>query len=1121
MKILQVLHDFPPGTVGGTESYVHALCGALSGRGHECVVLAGSAETASEPDLTTTQQDGLVLVRYRAGSWRPGYWAYAYDPVAEGLIRSLLQDKKPDLVHVHHWLRLTTNLVAICAEQKIPAVVTLHDQWVVCPRINRLKPGDVFCDSRYTPTLCVPCVHRDAWVEEGEIARELELRYRQTRQELALACRLIVPSFAQRDFLHQITGLSGDRFRVLPLGTPWPLPGRAPVRESRAPGSPLALAHWGGLWPFKGAHLLIEALQHLPAGAPVEAHIFGVAPDPNYDHRLRELAQGLPVIFHGPYRPSELAQHALDVAVFPAFAPETYSFTLDEAFQLGLPVIVSERGALPERVGPAGLVFRSGDAKHLAEQIQRLLEDPDLLDTLRAAHPGQGVVTMDEHVSRLEDLYREAAEAPEPGSTEGQPYRDLLIHRNAQVLDRDHKLSDREIQLIRANERFVEQEAQLRQVTQHLTHLARDLHKAFTLLGEAELRLQALEPQVAWMTAHPMWRAYLGIRHLLIPKGSRREAIYWAIRRGWRTLVREGLTAFLQRTRERLVDRGEPPPRTGQVVDPDRRYALWLARHRVGFGSLYRLRDAARAFPYQPRISIVTPVYNVAEAWLRRAVESVRDQAYENWELCLVNDASTAPHIRPILEEYAGLDGRIKVVHLLENEGIAGASNHGLRAATGEYVGFLDHDDELYPEALFEVVRLLNRDPGVDMFYSDEDKIELDGRRTSAFFKPDWSPDLLLCMNYLCHFAVYRRSVLEEVGGFRGGFDGSQDWDLILRVSERTQRIAHIPKILYGWRKIAGSAAGSVTAKPYAYTAGRAAIQDALARRGLEGRVEIVGPGRYQVRYAVRGRPKVSLVIPVKDRIDLTRRCVESVESKSTYRNFEIVIIDNGSVEEQSQRYLQTLASRHRVLRYDRPFNYSAINNLGASQASGDYLLFLNNDVEVVSRDWLEAMLGHAQRPEVGAVGARLLFPSGRMQHGGVFVVGTETAFALHAFKHLPGDSPCYFGFHEATRNWSAVTGACMMVRRSVFDEVGGFEEGLRVAFNDVDLCLRMRQRGYLIVYTPLATLIHHESATRKVLHPMEDVRLVHERWKEIIERGDPYYNPNLTRVREDFLLDV
>jgi GT2 family glycosyltransferase len=665
--------------------------------------------------------------------------------------------------------------------------------------------------------------------------------------------------------------------------------------------------------------------------------------------------------------------------------------------------------------------------------------------------------------------------------------------------------------LRRERDRWIEEAAHFKAKLQmeyaKTEHFARAVTRTEASYRALEKTYLTLFAHAARIDAHPVWRAYQSLRLRAVPRGSRRER---ALR---------GLKDGLGRLRR---GQGEPPAETPPpAAEPPRPYDRWLERHAVTAEDLARLRAETGRLAAPPTISVVMPVHDVDEAWLREAIESVRGQAYERWDLCLVNDASTAPHIRPVLEEYAAGDPRIRVEHLTENRGIAGASNRGLELATGDFVGFLDHDDVLYPYALAEVALALARDPDVDIVYSDEDKIDADGRRVEPFFKPDWSPDLLLALNYTCHFSVYRRSLVESVGGLRPGFEGSQDYDLVLRASEVTSRIVHLPAVLYGWRQVPASTAASVEAKPYAHQGGRAAIADALARRGVEATVEMFWPGRYHVRYPVRGHPLVSLVIPMRDRAELTRQCVASIESRSSYKNVEIVIVDNASLEPDSRRFFEEASLRHRVVALDQPFNYSAINNFGARRATGEYVLFLNNDTEVDAPDWIEAMLEHAQRPEVGAVGAKLLYPDRRIQHAGVFVMGSELAFAGHAFKYLPEYTDAHFGLAQVVRNVSAVTGACMMVRRQVFEQVGGFDESVRVAFNDVDLCLRLREAGYLIIYTPLAVLVHHESATRKAMHPPDDDRLIRERWQHVVSRGDPYYNPNLSRTREDFALDV
>jgi glycosyltransferase involved in cell wall biosynthesis len=548
--------------------------------------------------------------------------------------------------------------------------------------------------------------------------------------------------------------------------------------------------------------------------------------------------------------------------------------------------------------------------------------------------------------------------------------------------------------------------------------------------------------------------------------------------------------------------------------DLDAQYAAWMERHFPTRDQLRAMRDEARRLPRQPLLSVLTPAYETPERWLRRCIESVLEQVYPSWELCIVDDGSTEPHVARVLREYAAADARIRVESLERNSGIVAASARALQMARGELVALLDHDDELAPEALFEVAKRVGEEPDVDLVYSDEDKIDDRGRLVDPFFKPDWCPDLLMGMNYVSHLGVYRRSLVEEVGGFRRGFEGSQDWDLVLRVSERARRIAHIPRVLYHWRKSAGSAAASAEAKPYALLSGQKALEEALARRGRPGHVRPIGPVGFRVRYAIAGSPLVSVIIPTRDRVDLLRTCVSSILQKSTWRSFEIVVVDNESTDPAMLRYLAELPAPHRAVPYRKPFNWSAVNNFAAREARGEYLLFLNNDTEVIEPGWMEAMLEHAQRPEVGAVGAKLLYPNRTLQHAGV-VLGLGGC-AGHAYKYFPGSTGGYMSMARVARNYSAVTGACMMVRRTVFEEAGGFDEKLRVAFNDVDFCLRLREKRYLVVYTPHAALFHPESASRKALHHEEDHALLLERWGPLLE-ADPYYSPNLTREREDF----
>lgn len=537
-------------------------------------------------------------------------------------------------------------------------------------------------------------------------------------------------------------------------------------------------------------------------------------------------------------------------------------------------------------------------------------------------------------------------------------------------------------------------------------------------------------------------------------------------------------------------------------------YTVWTQEHSPGPAELAAMRAEGERMTGGPLISVITPIYDVDERWLRACIHSVRRQVYPRWELCLVDDASPRPHVIRVLEEEARIDARIHFQRRPRNGGIVAASNDALAMARGEYVALLDHDDELAPEALFEVARRIQVDPGLDLIYSDEDKLDGKGRRVGAFFKPDWSPQLLRAMNYVSHLGVYRRRLVEELRGFRPGFDGSQDYDLVLRFTERTDRIAHIPAVLYHWRQIPGSAAASVQAKPYAWEAGRRALEESILRRGEQAEVIPLEAGRYRVRHAITGDPTVSVIIPTKDHPRLLAACLDSLDRTCTGRSLEILVVDNGSSDPEALRQFQEVARRHRVIRDPSPFNWSALNNRAAREASGDYLLFLNDDVEALSPGWLDAMLEHAQSPGIGAVGAKLLFPDGTIQHAGVVLGMGGTA--AHVFAGYRGDQPVYFDMAGIVREVSAVTGACMLVSRSLFEEVGGFDERLSVAYNDTDFCIRLLQLGRRNVFTAHATLLHRESATRGSLHPPEDEREMRRRWGDILQ-NDPCFSRNLS----------
>lgn len=547
-----------------------------------------------------------------------------------------------------------------------------------------------------------------------------------------------------------------------------------------------------------------------------------------------------------------------------------------------------------------------------------------------------------------------------------------------------------------------------------------------------------------------------------------------------------------------------PPSGDWTDVDVNSQYQRWCARYGPTRARLARVSSRLAGLVRRPTISIVMPVFDTDPSWLHDAIASVRAQVYEHWELCIGDDGSTDAGTLDVLHTHLGQDPRIRLTRLPENHGIVGASNAALALATGEFVGLLDHDDELKPHALAEIALALDDRPDLDVLYSDEDKRDPDGGLVDPFFKPDWSPDHLMSRNYVCHFLVVRRALVDKLGGFRPGYDGSQDYDLVLRATEATTAVAHVPEPLYTWRKVEGSTAALADAKPWALDAARRALSDALDRRGLEGEVvDGLHPTTYRVRYAHRGRPKVSIVIPTRDRVGLLRNCIETVLERSTYTNVELIVVDNQSTDPETLGYLAAFPGR--VLRYPHRFHYPRMMNLAASEAAGELLVFLNNDTEVDTPSWIEAMAEHAQRPEVGIVGARLLYPDGRPQHEGT-IVGYKGGHAGNV------DHRGFWGLGDLVRNCSAVTGACLMVRPSVYWELGGLDERLRIAWNDVDLCLRARQAGYEVVYTPYAVLSHVEGGTRGIHAHVDDDDEFESHWVTHTCL-DPYYSPNFERL--------
>ena len=587
----------------------------------------------------------------------------------------------------------------------------------------------------------------------------------------------------------------------------------------------------------------------------------------------------------------------------------------------------------------------------------------------------------------------------------------------------------------------------------------------------------------------------------------------YTIQKGFRYLKHYGPKEFWIRLHERFEPEEVPYGPWYQAYVPDQETLEAQKKHK---------------FDYRPLISIAVPAYQTPVEFLKQMIESLISQTYPEWELCIANASPDNEEMQRVLADYSAKDSRVRFCNLKENLGIAENTNRAFSMAKGEFMGLLDHDDLLAPNALYEIVQALQDHPQADALYTDEDKVttELD-EHFQPHLKPDFNLDLLRSNNYICHFFVVRRSIVEKAGGFRKEFDGAQDYDFIFRCTENAREVLHVPEILYHWRTHKASTADNPASKMYAFEAGKRAIEANLERTGTKGVVSHTQDlGFYHVKYPVQGKPLVSVIIPNKDEKETLQTCMEMLNSNTSYQNFEIIIIENNSTTDEIFRYYKELSKDPRIhlLRWGKEFNYSAINNFGVAHAKGEYLLFLNNDIKSINPDWMEELLGVCQRPEVGGVGAKLIYPDNTIQHAGC-VVGMG-GIAGHMFVDMPADRTGYLHKASLLQDMSAVTAACLMMKKEVFEEAGGFTEELAVAFNDVDLCLKVRKNNHLIVYDPYAKLYHMESKTRgaedskeKVRRFQTEIEYMRCHWLDILKNGDPYYNKNLSLTKWNYSL--
>jgi glycosyltransferase involved in cell wall biosynthesis len=671
--------------------------------------------------------------------------------------------------------------------------------------------------------------------------------------------------------------------------------------------------------------------------------------------------------------------------------------------------------------------------------------------------------------------------------------------------------------------------------------LERSLQDELIKRTSVEFELYQIKNSLAWK----ILLNYRSLRDKLFAEGTLRLTCYELVRDFCKVLLLKGQASDSSSRRlSRLIAKAFWIVRSEGLIGLRRQlrnevewkyeYSEWIEKYDI-------LTDANRAaisrhidqLSYKPLISVVMPVHNTPEKWLRLAIESVCRQLYPNWELCIADDASVDPAMTRILKEYSAKDPRIKVILRKDNGHISAASNTAIDLATGEFVAFVDHDDELSEHALYMVAVELNANRDADLIYSDEDKINEAGQRYDPYFKPDWNPALFLAQNFVCHLAVYRTCIIRELGGLRASYEGAQDWDLAMRVSEKVpaSRIRHIPHVLYHWRAVDGSTARGDEQKKYAKAAQQRTLESHFERIEKKARILPAVDPYWRIKYSLPNPPpRVTLIIPTRNGLELLRRCLDSIYKKTTYRNFELIIVDNQSDDPKLLDYLAELKRerRVRILRYDAPFNYAAMNNLAAQNATGEIIGLLNNDLEVITPGWLEEMVSHAIQPDIGAVGALLYYPNNMIQHAGVILgIGfPPPGVAGHAYKNFPRGYRGQSSRALLCQNLSGVTGACLLVRRRVFEDVGGLNENnLPIAFNDIDFCLRLTERGYRNIWTPYAEFYHFESASRGYENTPEkrerfeiESRYMKERWQGLLV-NDPAYNLNLAIGREPFTL--
>ena len=784
-----------------------------------------------------------------------------------------------------------------------------------------------------------------------------------------------------------------------------------------------------------------------------------------------------------------------------------FFLTKDPQFEIKIPTgttwVLIEASIYPIPVEDTGMLVSVNEMlKYRKEQKMKIRE---LIQETKEYQVK--ILELDKEADKLQDkiikLYRDSEESKAKVLELNKEAEEC----QAKIQELNHEAEVRQFKIIQLGKEACVSQTKIQELNNGAEKLQDKNNELCLILRATEARLMAIQNSTFWSLTKPV-RVSLDFIKFFLKNFPLTGLLY----KGLRNIKHNGFKATWHQVKRRLFVNQEKQAKkiTAKAFDLSEKESL---------------TQRTKIFPMEVKFSIITPLFNTPKDFLTEMLDSVLNQTYQNWELCLVDGSDNHHrHVEKICETYVKKDKRVVYKKLKKNEGISGNTNHALKMATGEYLAMLDHDDIIHPSALYEMMCTICEE-NADLLYTDEAIFPVSPTQSTPAFKPDYAPDTMRSQNYMTHFCVYSRDLLDKAGCYDSRFDGSQDYDMILRLTEIAKKIAHIPKLLYFWRIHQDSTCDNLSAKPYALVAARKAITEHLMRLDIPALVqEAEIEGMHRVRYEIHGEPLISVIIPNKDHLHDLKICIESILGRTSYKNFEVVIVENNSVSKEIFDYYEILKnSEHiKVVTWNGQFNFSAINNFGVEQANGEYVVLLNNDTEIITHDWLQEMLMFAQREDVGAVGAKLYYKDGTIQHAGV-VVGLG-GVAGHSHKHFPRDHPGYMGRLKIAQNMSAVTGACIMARRDVYTQVGGLDEKFAVAFNDVDFCMRLRKMRYLVVFTPFAELFHHESKTRgdedtqqKQTRFLGECNLFRMRWAKELDKGDPYYNPNLTLDREDF----